>query len=98
MFALLAVAAVLATAEPQSADPPTASPGPPAQSELQPGERRVKIKCRSEAINGSRVAKRRCMTLDEWKRLEDESAKALQEMQGRSPVVPTCQQSAMRPC
>ncbi len=96
MLVVIMAAAILVAGAPQVE--PTAATPVAAQAELKPGERRVKMKCKSEAINGSRVVKRRCMTLEEWQRMEEESSKMLQEMQSRSPVIPTCLQSAMRSC
>lgn len=91
MFIALALVAVLAAGA-----PPTSIPNP-ADQDLKPGERRVKIKCKVENLNGSRIAKRRCMTLEEWKRQEDEANRALDDARGRSPMAPTCHQQG-RPC
>lgn len=95
---LLLLAAIFLAAEP-AAVPSEQAPSPAAEGDtaLKPGERRVKIKCRTEPVNGSRILKRRCMTLEEWERLEEESAKALEDLRGASPLPTTCQ-GTMRSC
>lgn len=97
MMLAVAMAAFLAGAEPPApASEVTQTPAAVA-AELKPGERRVKIKCKNEGVNGSRVVKRRCLPLEEWERMEAEAQKSVGEMQSRSPLTPTCSQS-MRSC
>lgn len=97
MLLVVAMAAFLAGAEPQAPASPVTGPPTAAPAELKPGERRVKIKCKNEGVNGSRVVKRRCLPLEEWARMEEEAQKSVGEIQSRSPVIPTCSQS-MRSC
>ncbi|WP_332764155.1 hypothetical protein [Phenylobacterium sp.] len=79
MLIVLAFAAFLAT-EPQSASAaPAAAAAVPA--DLKPGERRVKMVCRSETPTGTRFAKRTCLSLEDFKRRQDESRDGFAEMQ-----------------
>jgi len=96
MLFVILMAALLA-AEPAVSDPAPGAP-PPAVDDLKPGERRVKMKCKAEALNGSRVIKRRCMSVEDWKRQEEESAEAYGRMQNGYSLPPTCRQSGQQPC
>ncbi|MDP3747264.1 MAG: hypothetical protein Q8Q88_09475 [Phenylobacterium sp.] len=79
MLIALTLAAILAT-EPQ---PASAAPAAAvaASVALKPGERKVKVVCRSETATGTRFAKRTCLSLEDFKRRQEESRDGFAEMQ-----------------
>lgn len=91
MFLAMTLALLLA-ADGAQASPSAAGEPAAVSDDLAPGERRVKMKCKTEASNGSRVLKRRCMTLEEWKREEDAAEAAYKDIVGQRAIQPTCTQ------
>lgn len=89
MYLAIALAALLAAAE----TPPTPATGALPSPELKPGERVVKMVCRNEQMSGSRMVKRRCMSVEDWKQLEKDGQQALKDMQDRRELNPPCQSS-----
>ncbi|MDP3747261.1 MAG: hypothetical protein Q8Q88_09460 [Phenylobacterium sp.] len=90
MLLAIALAALLAAAGP----PPTPATGAaPGQPELKPGERVVKMVCRNEQRPASRMVKRRCMSVEDWKQQEKDAQAALKDMQDRREMNPPCQSS-----
>lgn len=94
MLFVLAAAALLAATEPTS---PTPAPTPPdgvakdlaTPPALKPGEKKMKVVCRTEMVTGSRFSKRICLPLDEFRRRQDESREGFAEMQRNHNVIPT---------
>ncbi len=94
MLLVIAAVALLAASEPTSSTP-AATPAegvnkdlatPPA---LKPGEKKMKVVCRTEMVTGSRFSKRICLPLDEFKRRQEESREGFAEMQRNHNVTPT---------
>ncbi|MES2896112.1 hypothetical protein M9M90_15350 [Phenylobacterium sp. LH3H17] len=93
MLLVLAAAALLAATEPTSS---TSAPAaevvnkdlatPPA---LKPGEKKMKVVCRTETATGTRFGKRVCLSLDDFKRRQEESREGFAEMQRNHNVTPT---------
>ena len=80
-------ASALAAAAPASASASTAAPPRiPVSAPLQPGERRVKMVCRTEPKANSRVSVRNCYDVVDLKAREAEDQRKLQEMQMKSPL------------
>lgn len=93
MLIVLAAAALLAATEPTSSTPaPVADvvnkdlATPPA---LKPGEKKMKVVCRTETATGTRFGKRVCLSLDDFKRRQEESREGFAEMQRNHNVTPT---------
>ena len=90
---LLTIALVVLLAA--SGEPtPAPAAGSAEQAELKPGERRVKMICRNEQKAGSRLVKRRCMSVEEWKQQEEDGQRAMKDMQDRREINPPCQSSS----
>ncbi len=86
----LVVLSALAALQAVSPDPAAPGSSPiqavatgmaPAAQDLKPGERKVKMVCRTETPTGSRFGKRVCMTVQDFQRRQEESRKGLAEMQ-----------------
>lgn len=95
MFLALLFSAAVA-AEPPGPPPVAAQaavPNATIRAELKPGERREKVICRDEVRTGTRFAKRTCLTLEDFKRRQEESAKGFAEMQRNHNIPPGCEQS-----
>lgn len=60
---------------------------PPAP-ELKPGERKVKMICRTETTTGTRFSKRVCMSQEDMKQREEEARAGLAELQRFTPAPP----------
>ena len=83
------ILALLMSAALSGAEPPAAEAAPtvekiPVSAPLQKGEKRVKMICREDAPTGTRLAKRTCMSLDEWKRRAEEDQEAMRQMAMKS--------------
>ena len=65
---------------------PAAEPAP-AQTELKPGQERVKVRCRDEVSTGSRFTKRKCRRLDDMARMEEDAREAIGNI-NRLPSLP----------
>lgn len=85
LVVLSALAMLQAAAEPASAPAsPTQAVAEglaPASPELKPGERKIKMVCRTETPTGSRMGKRVCLSMDDFKRRQEESREGFAEMQ-----------------
>lgn len=94
MLFVLAAAALLAATEPTSSAP---APTPAevinndlnAPPPLKPGEKKMKVVCRNEMVTGTRFSKRICLSLDDFKRRQEESREGFAEMQRNHNVTPT---------
>lgn len=95
MFLALLLSAAVVT-EPPGSPPNTdqvAVPNSAIPAELRPGERREKVICRDEVRTGTRFAKRTCLTLEDFKRRQEESRSGFAEMQRNHNIPPGCEQS-----
>lgn len=86
MFLALAAAAALAAAQPAAE---SAGANASASGALKPGEKRMKVVCRTEVTTGTRFGKRVCLPLDEFKRRQEQSQEGFAEMQRNHNVTPT---------
>lgn len=80
ILALLMSAALSGADQPAAATPhaiPVAAP-------LNKGEQRIKMVCRQEAPTGTRLAKRTCLSLEDWKRRSEEDQEAMRQMAMKS--------------
>ncbi|WP_332764154.1 hypothetical protein [Phenylobacterium sp.] len=94
MLLVIAAAALLAATEPTSSSaPPTpteaANANLAAAPALKPGEKKMKVVCRTETATGTRFGKRVCLSLDDFKRRQEESREGFAEMQRNHNVTPT---------
>lgn len=90
MLLTVALVALLAL----SGETPPAPSAPAAeQTELKPGERKVRMICRNEQKAASRLVKRRCMSLEDWKQQEEDAQRAVKDIQDRREINPPCQGS-----
>lgn len=80
MIVALLLSAALMQEAPSAAPAATDAPAP-AERELKPGERKVRVVCRTEAKTGTRFSKRTCMSVDDLKRQQEESRDGFAEMQ-----------------
>jgi len=83
MLSMLVLASVLAAAEPA---PPETRAAPtqaaaPASRALKPGQRKVKMVCKTEVDTGTRFGKRVCMSAEDLERQASESQNGFSEMQ-----------------
>lgn len=84
LVVLSALAALQAAADPAAPVSPTQAVTngmAPATQELKPGERKIKMVCRTETPTGSRMGKRVCLSMDDFKRRTEQSQDGLAEMQ-----------------
>lgn len=81
MLLPLLTAVLLAAGEPSAQAASAPAPAAAQQQELKPGERRVKMVCRTETPTGTRFGKRVCMPLEDYERRSKESQEAMAEMQ-----------------
>lgn len=81
MSAALAGADQHPAAEAAEAAPPQAIP---VAAPLNKGEQRIKMVCRKDAPTGTRLAKRTCLSLEDWKRRSEEDQEAMREMAMKS--------------
>ena len=86
---LLTVALVALLALSGETPPPPSAPAA-EQTELKPGERKVRMICRNEQKAASRLVKRRCMSVDEWKQQEEDAQRAVKDIQDRREINPPC--------
>ncbi len=56
----------------------------PVAAPLNKGEQRIKMVCRQEAPTGTRLAKRTCLSLEDWKRRSEEDQEAMRQMAMKS--------------
>lgn len=90
MFAAAFIVALALGAQGQaSAAESVTTAQPPAQAEapLQPGQERVKVKCRNEVATGTRFSKRKCRRLDDMARMEEDAREAISNI-NRLPSLP----------
>ncbi|MDO8801487.1 hypothetical protein [Phenylobacterium sp.] len=83
MILALLMSAALGGAEPPAGET-AATEKVPVSAPLQKGQQRVKMICREDAPTGSRLSKRTCMSLDEWKRRAEEDQEAMRQMAMKS--------------
>ena len=76
-LALIGVASAPAWAEPAPDAAPAPAEAQAASPPLEPGQERVKVRCRNEVITGTRFAKRTCRRLDDLARAEAAAIEAL---------------------
>lgn len=95
MFALLALAAVLAAsgAAPETPSPPpqaAATPAAPAAAPVAVPDKakEEKLVCKYEMETGSRFSKKICMTPAQAKARRDEARKAVSDIQANSAIAP----------
>jgi hypothetical protein len=81
IVALLMSAALVQEAPAQTSTPAPAPAAANAPGELKPGERKVRVVCRTETTTGTRFGKRTCISVDDFKRREEESRAGFAEMQ-----------------
>lgn len=92
MLLVIAAAALLAATEPTSS---TLAPAEAvnkdlaAAAALKLGEKKMKVVCRTETATGTRFGKRVCLSLDDFKRRQEESREGFAEMQRSHNVTPT---------
>jgi hypothetical protein len=79
-FALLLALAQAGSSLP--AAPPQAAEATPPAGALKPGEKKVRVICRDEAVTGTRMSKRRCISEADFARREEESRASFSAMQG----------------
>lgn len=56
----------------------------PVAAPLNRGEQRIKMVCRKDAPTGTRLAKRTCLSLEDWKRRSEEDQEAMRQMAMKS--------------
>ena len=86
MILTLMFASALATSQPSPALAGEAPQRVPVSAPLKPGERRVKMVCRTEQKADSRVSVRNCYDVADIKAREADDQRILQEMQMKSPL------------
>ena len=84
MILALLMAAALSGAEPPAAETAATVEKTPVAAPLNKGEQRIKMVCRKDAPTGTRLAKRTCMSLDEWQRRAEEDQEAMRQMAMKS--------------
>ncbi|WP_374654110.1 hypothetical protein [Phenylobacterium sp.] len=89
---LLTVALVALLVMSGETPPSPSAPAAPAgeQTELKPGERKVRMICRNEQKAASRLVKRRCMSVEDWKQQEEDAQRAVKDIQDRREINPPC--------
>lgn len=88
LVAAIAVAASGGSGAAAAAAAPAVEPAAaPAETDLKPGQERVKVRCRDEVTTGSRFAKRKCRRLDDMARMEDDAREAIGNI-NRLPSLP----------
>ncbi|MDO8912546.1 MAG: hypothetical protein Q8N10_11585 [Phenylobacterium sp.] len=80
ILALLMSAALSGADQPAAATPQAI----PVAAPLNKGEQRIKMVCRQEAPTGTRLAKRTCLSLEDWKRRSEEDQEAMRQMAMKS--------------
>ena len=86
MILTLMFAGALANSQPSSALIGDAPQRVLVSAPLKPGERRVKMVCRTEQKTDSRISVRNCYDLADIKAREADAQRILQEMQMKSPL------------
>jgi hypothetical protein len=94
MFPVLVFVAALAAGSAEAVPPAQTAASPAAapaegtlETQLKPGQERVKVRCREETATGSRFSKRRCWRLDDLARAEEDAKAAAREIT-RHPSLP----------
>ncbi|CAN5486447.1 hypothetical protein BH10PSE5_BH10PSE5_13970 [soil metagenome] len=82
MILALLMAAALSGDPPPAATPPAETV--PVSAPLEKGQQRIKMICRDDAPTGTRLSKRTCMSLEDWKRRQAEDQEAMREMAAKS--------------
>lgn len=95
---LVALVLSMALMAPAPDAPPKPEPpgGGAEASALKPGEKRIKMVCRMETPTGTRFAKRKCMELSEFQRMQEETRSGFSEMQRNTSYTPPCWGPAAR--
>lgn len=92
MLLAIAAAALLAATEPTSS---TQAPAEVVNRDLatapapERGEKKMKVVCRVETATGTRFGKRVCLSLDDFKRRQEQSREGFAEMQRNHNVTPS---------
>ena len=88
MILALLMSAALSGQDPQPvATEPTEAAAPkaiPVAAPLNKGEQRIKMVCRKDAPTSTRLAKRTCLSLEDWKRRTEEDQEAMRQMAMKS--------------
>ncbi|WP_340647430.1 hypothetical protein [Phenylobacterium sp.] len=84
MILALLMAAALGGSDQPPAGEAVSTEKVPVSAPLEKGQKRIKMVCREDAPTGTRLAKRTCMSLDEWKRRAEEDQEAMRQMAMKS--------------
>jgi hypothetical protein len=83
LMSVLVLAAGGQAASDTATPAPVVAEQPPADTGLKPGERRVKLVCKTQAPTGTRFAKQRCIEISAKERQQEEDRAAFEAVQGR---------------
>ena len=88
MILTLLMSAALSGQDPQPAATEAAEASAPraipVAAPLEKGEQRIKMVCRKDAPTGTRLAKRTCLSLEDWKRRSEEDQEAMRQLAMKS--------------
>lgn len=86
ILALLMSAALAGADQPPAAQAAEAATPQaiPVAAPLNKGEKRIKMVCRKDAPTGTRLSKRTCLSLEDWKRRSEEDQEAMRQMAMKS--------------
>ncbi|WP_421935079.1 hypothetical protein [Phenylobacterium sp.] len=82
ILALLMAAALSGSDQPPAAT--VAAETLPVAAPLKKNEQRIKMICREDAPTGTRLTKRTCLSLEDWKRRAEEDQEAMRQMAMKS--------------
>lgn len=83
MFAVMSVVALALAGGAEAKDTTAPMAQSVATQELKPGERKVKVICKTRAATGTRFTKRNCMELEAYKKQQEEDRRAFEQVQNR---------------